>query len=220
MNDANVNATTIVYQRPAEVQERLAQLGIPPEVLREASIAGQSQRQSFTDNDAAIAKGIAGWNAPLRALRDLGYEYDWHRDRSEGLEVALRGDGRFAIAVCTGDDGTGDPDRVPRSKCPKGLYTKLAVHHNIQTLFDFAAAKRAEKQADVVATLTYVLLVHYSDDGVACELSLPKYVNDSGFIAAWAERILLPRLPQEERPLGETAADQTSPNVEVKRKAQ
>jgi hypothetical protein len=130
--------------------------------------------------------------------------------------------GRVAIAVATGDDGTGRANASPSTKAPKGPSTIGAVNAN-QFQLSFMEPITLQAPAKPVdpgdERVTWVLLIHRAINEVRCELSLPFSMSSDGHIDGWRERILLGSV-QLDGDLVEIAPP-TSPDItiDVKRRA-
>jgi hypothetical protein len=99
------------------------------------------------------------------------------------------------MVVASGDRATGQVDRRPSNKSPKGLRGALAVEANSLTgeLFpETLPEDRVEPATD--AYKTWYFLVHVADDRIQSELSLPSQIDAQGFIVGWFERILFPTI--------------------------
>jgi hypothetical protein len=85
-----------VLHDPAEVVDRLAQLGLTADVLRDAVAMGEAARNSCTDNDPLIAPSLFAWVRTTRGLRDGLAPKGWQRSRDGGLETVVAPDGKLA----------------------------------------------------------------------------------------------------------------------------
>jgi hypothetical protein len=219
-----------VLQKAHEVSNRLAELGLEESQLMEAVRKGMAARFSCTPNHPPLAPGFYGWSETVRGLRDVLMIQGWGRDDAGLLSLAVSPDGKIAIAVATGDEATGNPDRTPCTKSSKGPRTRDAVDINALQLhlFDQEEAIKTDEQLKLVRSrLTYWLLIRLDEEtqSLRCELSTPIYVGDDGKIAGWDERIILGTtlfgnnpnvgtLPEERPQSGATDVD-----VQVKRRA-
>jgi len=101
----------------------------------------------------------------------------------------------MAIAVATGDDGTGRADANPSTNARKGPITQDAVAAN-QLRFSFMDKPVRPRGAPAGGGReTWILLIHRAADEVRCELSLPISIGEDMHIDAWRERILLGSIP-------------------------
>jgi hypothetical protein len=124
-----------VKTSPIEVVNALAQLGLTTEILQEAILRGEFARDSCTANDAPGAPGYYAWNGTVRALRDILMPQGWARNDDICYSRVISPDKSLAIAVCTGDAGTGDKNANPKTKYVKGTATQAAVSINQGSLF-------------------------------------------------------------------------------------
>jgi hypothetical protein len=211
---------TAVRVRPADVIDRLAQLGLEAEPLRLAVANGLYHRDTCTENDPAPLGGLLHWGKTLRSLRDALAARQWRRDRERGYETVVHPDGRVAIAVASGDERTGiaNGHRHPRTKHPHGDTTAIAIRRNREpSLFP----ELDQPPAEASPRETWVLLYATLEDEVRCELSKPDALDVQGYVVAWSERIILP--PITRRPTPDIADDDDDDSgdvvVEVKRRA-
>ena len=110
----------VVLSKPTEVTDALAEIGLSFDVLRDAMLAGETARDSCTANDPSNAAGFDAWARTVRALRERLTLAGWVRNDSDGLPTVIAPSGEIAIVVATGDEATGDRDKTPKTKYPKG----------------------------------------------------------------------------------------------------
>lgn len=184
-----------VRKEQADVNERLSQLGVTAEILRDAVSYGEMERSLCTGHDPFFFPGLLGWGRTVRALRDrLVHGRGWEARNRKGIDIVVSPDGSRAIAVANADEWTGRPEGAPRTN-PKGNGTAVAVAGNQLSLFeDWPGEDDLTKQEP---GSTWYLLIHSTDDEVRCELSLPTAMGDDSRIESWAERIILEPLRRE-----------------------
>lgn len=176
-----------------EVADRLAQLGLTTDILHEAIMRGEVARDSCTANDPPCAPGFYAWAGTVRALRDILMPQGWTRNDTINYSRVISPDRSIAIAVVTGDEGTGNKDANPRTKYPKGPATQAAVSSNQASLFEEPASNEegvAEEEV-VEEWITWMLLKKRSGDSVFAELSLPSSMTKDGQVESWQTRIIL-----------------------------
>ena len=171
-----------------EVTDTLAQLGLTREILSEAVLRGEIARDSCTANDAPGAPGYYAWNGTVRALRDILMPQGWARNDDICYSRVVSPDKSIAIAVCTGDDGTGNKDATPRTKYAKGTATQVAVSINQGSLFGDPIPSEEEAPE---TWITWMLLKKRTDDTVFAELSLPSSMTKDGQVESWQTRVIL-----------------------------
>jgi hypothetical protein len=186
---------------PAQVQHgeipvtnALADLGLSKDILVDAIMQGEAARASCTINDPPCVPGIYSWGSTVRALRDILVPLEWERDDTANYSTVISPDKTFAIAVVTGDAGTGLKDHEPTSKYPKGNRTREAVTTNQRCLFPEIQEAIDEETAKAEAAenrITWMLLKRRSGDSVFSELSLPREISKSGWVQGWVTRIIL-----------------------------
>lgn len=195
-----------VYKELPEVTTTLDRLGLRVDELQEAAKANFLAQAACTANDAPTAPGFIGWNASVRTLREFLIPKGWMRKEIKNSPRIISPDGNVAIMVATGDEATGNPIIMPKTKSHKGATTKTAINSNESqsSLFAEEMIPHVVPVASVGQSnkSTWVLLVHIHIDQsdeqrhfVRCELSLPVGMDNSGHIVTWGERIILPEVP-------------------------
>lgn len=137
----------------------------------------------------------------------------------------------MAIAVSTGDERTGidNPEAAPQTRYAKGPAWKAAVEDNRGQL-DFPPIPGmvpdepddgilSEEEAERLNRVTWVLMFYVDAGGTRCELSLPRNMGPDSKLDAWADRIILPSLPNDPEPVLEQAVPPAPIDVPVKRRA-
>jgi len=193
-------AASVVVE-PQQVADRLSELGLTEEILRNAIIAGDLARAACTANDPPLFRGVTFWGRTTRALRELLAPAGWEKDDTAGFATVRNKQLGVAIVVVSGDMGTGSSDATvtPKSKYRKGTITIAAVDNNAAQLdlFDMVNEAPAPPTPDENGMLTWVLLVYRAPGSkeIRSELSLPSSVSDDGKMSDWAERIPLAPIP-------------------------
>jgi hypothetical protein len=199
-----------------EAPQRLASLGLAEAPLRETAMQAYLALSKLTPHHPRIARGLAPWMEAIAALRDHLCHLGWSKSDFDNHELIVDPEGQTAIAVMTGDEGTGRADANPSNRCPKGAKTIEAIYSNNQIdLFpELLPPSRRSSCA------TWILLYRIGQDELRCELSLPSEIGGDGKIKRWKERILLTPIPLD------AASAQTSPiqpslfdDIELKRRA-
>ena len=184
-----------IWSELDDVETALARLGLAVAPLLIAVSRGHLAAISRTSNDAPNAAGFYQWNETLRTLREELALFEFIRSDIGGYSTALRGDRRMAIAVSSGDEGTGVAAANPSTKQVKGPRTIAVVSSNATQLELFPREIMMPPPAEEIDRLTWILLFRAAATELRAELSLPVNMNDGGQIAAWRERIILPSLP-------------------------
>lgn len=180
---------------------RLAQLGLRHAPIVDAVKRGYVAFISSTPNDPPLFPGFAAWAMVVRALREYLLPEGWQRSDENNYSLVVNGVGTVAIAVATGDDGTGRADEHPTTKSSKGPSTLEAVTSN-QLKLDLGFEPAELPQPARPATKeqqreTWILLVHRAQGEVRCELSLPTSMGPDGRVDGWQERIILGAIPTD-----------------------
>ncbi len=215
---------TIVHLDTFLVAKRLQELGLSQDLLVNAVNAGYQARSNCMDIDPKMFPGLTMWAITTRDLRLNLLPKKWRQKDDANLSLIVSPDGRIAIGVATGDDGTGIADLIPSTKSRKGPRTMDAVAANNRQLeleFTFPDGWKPSFPSDAKGgdCATWLLLIHCDASSVRAELSHPLSFDDNNHVNGWRERILLPTTNIE--PLDEIKLDDDTPpiDVPVRRKA-
>lgn len=189
--------TAVVHREPDEVRQRLAELGLDEEPLKDAVRRGQLAFLSCTPNHPPQFPGMSAWAETVCAVREYVMPLGWRRSNDSNYALSVNPSGQMAIAVATGNDGTGRADATPSTNACKGPSTSDAIAAN-QLRFSFMEQSVTPRRTPAPAAsgrATWILLIHRAAGEVRCELSLPISIGEDGHIDAWRERILLSSIP-------------------------
>ena len=192
--------------------------GLTVPVVHEALKAGEANAASCTANDPPSLAGILRWARTMRALRELLFKHGWRRSNLHGLPTVVSPDGKAAIAVSTGDEGTGTKADA-KTKYRKGRAAEAVVAWNQLALLGFEDTsetndEEAEASPDRV---TWYLLFIKDGDEIRSEVSLPSNIGADGKIEALETRYLLPTLSLKDVP-PQPANEEPGDVVEISRK--
>lgn len=202
----------IVVQEPQDVEARLVGIGVSLVLLRDAILDGEAAREGCSPHDPVSAPGYFAWARTVRGLRDRLVPDGWVAQNTLGYPTVATEDGTVAIAVATGDEGTGRAEATPGTKHPKGSVTTFAVEENQLSLFPSDRPARSER------TVTWILLTRRQGDTVLAELSRPEVITAEGAIVRWTERIILGGIAVGPEPI-EVGASAPQIDVPVRRKS-
>ena len=183
----------VVLGNELRVEAALRELEVTPEVLRIALEAGYATAALCTSNHPPNFGGMTMWAETVRSLREQLIPAGWHRDDAGNFSTVVNGDGALGIAVASGNADTGQADRHPTTRYPKGPVTYQAVERNAYLPFD-------PPLKDLAATAEpqiWLLLHNRTASELRSELSFPVAIDDSGFVAAWGTRLILPPIDLE-----------------------
>jgi hypothetical protein len=192
-----------------DVTARLATLAVTLPALQEPVWQGYLERMRLTPSHPKTYAGYVMWAETIATLRDVLRPLGWTPSSQHNFELVVNEAKKLAIAVVTGNDGTGLRDRHPSNKCPKGVITSNAITANQLALFP---GMRAERGGDHQFP-TWVLLIHNDETEMRSELSLPFAISEE-YITSWKERIILPALPYDDDILAVPTND--SPDIDIK----
>jgi hypothetical protein len=178
-----------------DVQDRLTQMGLDQKALADVVRRGYIAFISCTANDPPLFPGFAAWAQMVRGLREYLLPKQWERTDESNYSLVINPAGTIAIAVATGDEGTGRSDATPTTKSSRGTCTIEAVTVNQAQLnlpFDFPPLPARVRPVDPDdKRLTWIFLVHRDVNEIRCELSLPLSMGNDSRIESWQERIIL-----------------------------
>ena len=106
----------IIVADPILIDQSLHELGLPAELLREAVLAGEHHRASTTELDPPSAPGYYAWSRTVRHVSEMLKVRGWVRIDDRGLPLVVNPATKIAIAVMSGDEGTGVASGQPRTK--------------------------------------------------------------------------------------------------------
>lgn len=187
-----------VHVDPIDTRRRLDELGLKEEHLLTAVRRGHAARLSCTANHPSQSPGYYAWSETVCVFREQVIPLDWERSDEGNLPFTVNPGRSVAIAVATGDEDTGRPDREPCTKSSKGPRTKSAVDENEHQMLLFGDIRlRPEHLKKINARMTWLLLIHCDMQSreVRAELSRPVSMNEEGHVDGWDERIVLTPFP-------------------------
>ncbi len=214
-----------VVAEVSSVAWRLAQLGLAPNVLRDAVAAGELERVSCTDLHPVGYPGYTAWGTTFARLAFNLKPFGWEKRDFHNLPLVTHPERLLAIAVSSGNEFTGskDIDVAPSTMHTKGPMFGVRVTQNQPSLFH-ESEFRPKPPADAHAT--WILLFHSPqvprDERsipriTRCELSMPEAIDPFGWVVAWSERIILEPVTLDDLPRREAVPDLgPSPKIEVK----
>lgn len=199
--------------------DRLAELGLTADILRESLEEGWRVAADCTRHDPPSLPGIIVWGKTIRHLRDRLVPAGWRSNNTMNYATVISPDGKTALGVAAGDERTGRKGLPPCTRSPKGPATRRALDRNQLTLSDFADyfPKPTRRLVTGLQRRTWLLL-HYVDEDegeIRLELSLPSEMDDHGRIVAWRERIVLEPIPRLPEALSGGGTGDERPEVEV-----
>jgi hypothetical protein len=175
--------------------------GLTVQVVQDALKSGEASANSCTANDPTSLAGILRWARTVRGLRDLLAKHGWRRGNVRGLPTVVSPDGKVAIAVSTGDEGTGTKSEA-KTKYRKGKAAVAVVASN-QMVFmweGFDESNTDEAEAAPSDRVTWYLLFVKDGDEIRSEISLPSHIGTDGKVEGLTTRYLLPPLALNDMP--------------------
>ena len=182
-----------VFEGPL-AEARLAELGLREEELVNAVRAAEMERRSCSPLEPSTSPGYKAWSTGFRTLAEQLVLRGWEKTETRGLPRLLNPESRIAIALVTGDEGTGTTlvGSGPKSKAPRGTQSVLFVRSNQVQLNLFPGSRQFMQRPSEAEQITWWLLMYSSGNGeVRAELSLPVGLGEDRRLAEWEERIVL-----------------------------
>lgn len=180
-----------VFHEDVDVDAELHRIGLErEELLRVVRLAHWAHSQKTVwhpPNYGGLnlyACGTSGVRKELIENRAAGRK--WSLDNSDGFCRTTDPEGRTTIVVASGSVETGDPNREPRTRHPRGKLSlkAVAVNRLQRSFFDEAHSVRDKP------TLWF-LLICVDGDEVRSELSLPLGVDETDRAHLWRRRIIV-----------------------------
>lgn len=178
-----------------DVTEALRVMGLTVADVHLAIDAGEVDRDSCTANNPPTDAGGRSHGTTVRMLREVLIPREWAACDVRNFSTVVSPSLEMEIAVASGDDATGDPDREPRTKNKKGELVLLGIERNRGQGWLFKPAPVDRTKVREAAT-TWILLRYRPEgkDFVRSELSLPISMGDDDRVEKWGTRIVLPDL--------------------------
>lgn len=195
-----------IITTPQDVESRLQDLAnLSQEDFAQIIQAANFARSDETANSTKTYAGTNFYHNLVKSLRDVlatkGFTAHSHRN----IELALHDN--IAIAVCKGDEDTGNPNQAPRSAYKKGDITLkllgLKQDDNPQQRKLFSDTARLHvtsgklqltldgKERDVWVLVHHSIKNSLGDYQVKAELSQPATYDNRGYINSFVNRIIL-----------------------------
>ena len=190
-----------------EVTDALTEFGLSQDILTEALLAGEYDRDACTANDPPSSPGFYSWSKTVRRLREILIPSGWTRSDEGNFSVIISPDKKMAIAVQTGDEGTGKTELIPKTKYPRGPKVLNAVNQNMH-LWDQELNKQIIEGQKTPKMETWMLLRCRAEDTLFWEFSLPDGIGEDRRVEKWAQRIVPSSIRLEPVPLAEEEEDQ------------
>ncbi len=211
-----VTMLQLVHTEAVDVLFRLAELGLEERDLRDAVHQGMLARSECTANDPPLTPGYNAWSRTVRALREKLIPKRWLRSDEGNYPLVVNPEGDLAIAVATGDEGTGLVQVNPMTKSPKGPRTQSAIEVNEyqRSLFEglpgFEVPTTPHNDR-----VTWILLQHYDlkSKEVRFELSCPS--SCAGKVDGWSERIIFNAAPFDQAPVIPVPLVSNIPDIDI-----
>jgi|GEM_PF-275275 len=188
-----------VFKQQFEVADRLAELGLSRDLLKEVLSVGLIGWLNCTQNHPLSFPGIYAWAETVRSLRENLLPLGWDRVNDRNLPLTANSVTKVAITASSGDEHTGIENMSPRTRNPKGSTTKeLAEANALQLgLFSDMTDSPEELLAEAKNWDTWLLLAYRDLQArvLRCELSRPVNIGDDGRVDGWDERIILEEIP-------------------------
>lgn len=181
---------TVIFHEPADVDARLAILQLDRQVLIDSLVQANMYRARLTSHHPNLYRHATMTNETVAALRDFLVPRGWIKQDEGNYELVVNPELNLAIAVASGDVGTGLKERTPSNKSEKGPRTVKAVDDNRTA--DLFPETLSPIEDEASSLDTWILLHRIDGDEIRLELSRPNgYDSTERFVTSWSERIVL-----------------------------
>ncbi len=203
-----------------DVQARLQTLGLKVSDLLDSARGAFHGREMCTELDPPMYAALSLWAHGVRRLRQRLLPLSWSFSNEGGYSTAVSPDGRYAIAVASGDVNTGNVHASPTTLSAKGPRTEEAISAN-QLSLDLRPSGEDEAAVGANQCETWLLLIQVDNEKseIRAELSLPSGQDDQGRVTTWAERIIFGSIDFDKTLPGEPGDDLPDIDIEIKRRA-
>lgn len=167
--------------------DKLAEIGIPLEVLLQAVEAGYAAYISSTSFHPKTDAGFRAWSETVAATRQALKVNGWINIDKNNVPLSFNEDLNISIGVSSGDENTGTKNS-PCTKNPKGSVTKRIVGRNFDLFDDFLS-----DEDDPIDNHVHYSLLYYFDidrQEARFELSVPVSFSVGGYISKWSNRYI------------------------------
>lgn len=180
-----------ILREPAEVNDRLAELGVTKDELQEVVASAVAARNDAVDHDPSNAAGWLAYCYGTRKLREIYCPKEWILDRSGGVESVIHPE-TGAKLVYQNADCAAREDREPQPVSAKGEASKALINSVNGDLFRSWPVDGEAPEGSV-----WYLLVETEGERVTAELSCPRGV-EGGRFSGYIERIFIIEVGEDE----------------------
>lgn len=202
-----------IIDEPADIDRRLAELGLVQSWLVAAVLSGDAGASTSTALHPPNDAGFRRWADSVAELRMQSLPHGWRHSNELNYCTIFNQQTRTAVAIMAGDELTGSRLGAPRSRYPKGVLTRMRININNGQGSLFPSLKTPNEIVEQDCT-TWTLVQCAAEDGIHAELSLPRRQNERGHVVDYAERILLPAIDPRGGALAGTSNDPGQPDVD------
>lgn len=171
-----------------DINSRLDNMSLNLQDIIQLSLDALLVRTECTNYNTKGAPGYLQWDAMVRRLRECFCFKHWEKYEDNGVEGIFNKNKKIKLIPSSGNAGTGIKTLIPSNKNPKGFKTIELINNSTQgNLFT-----GYNTQIDDDNSKLYILLYYSNNKELRLEVSKPSYINKSGIIEAWEERIIIP----------------------------
>ena len=193
---------TVELPDPAEVEKRMAEMGLPLDVALGAVRRGQNARDFCTAAHPRTFPGNNAWAETNAGIREAQGAKGWQLDDEDNIPKVISPDKSIVITALSGNERTGlrDREHPASTRHPRREAGMRIVLRNNQLELELLrepVAKEtsvAKKGKSVAFGPTWFLLYYRDKDIVRSELSLAIEVSKTGVLKKWSERLILPEI--------------------------
>lgn len=177
-----------VHEGPL-AEARLQGVGIPSsQTVVDALAIGGAAFRSCDARHPRSYPGTRMWAETFHALAFSLTRVGWTVERDHNVEMLVSPDEAHTIIVTAGDMACGHRDVFPQVKYERGEVISGMINGTTPQMFGSTTPSTRSGQI-------WFLLHRVRTTMVDAELSIPRGIDDAGFVTGWTERILIPQAP-------------------------
>ena len=181
--------TVQIFSEPSAVAARLAEMQLDEQIFVDAFTQANMYRVRLTLHHPRLYRYVVMTQETIAALRDILIPRKWEKKADGNYELVVNRGLGIAIAVASGNSGTGNNNITPSNKSRKGCWTIQAIDDNLTADF---FPETLPKQLEEEKLSTWILLFNLEKDVIHAELSRPNAYDDTRqYVVSWSERIIL-----------------------------
>lgn len=180
------NTKPIIVQESDEVKQRLIEIGLTPEIVREIAFEAHSARSDALPIDPSGTAGTSSYQFGVRTTRLNLLPLGWRMDRPGGIEATVNDD--LNIQVCFQNVDIACRSQEPKSISDKGPSARELIKSGQFDLFNNTIDESPRLQGK--SPTVWLICVSSIDDSFFAEVSCPLNFEGKQF-EGFKERIFV-----------------------------